>query len=266
MLIVKQDDSRKEEDGQIFVELTKNRGLDVVNCDRLGYWCDKAHLSHFIIECASCFTENELKDILKMNKETIEIKKDNVLAVYNTARNTNDYGTLHALESLFGIDFFKPKDIRERIKTFDDALKELGDDNQVVKEYYERWQLVGDKDVSKDYVAYLKLRIIIAALNEGWKPEFIPGEYRWAPYFLLYTKEEYEKLDDEVKASVVYRSSSNASAGGGVSCAGAGGGSAGVGASVGSRLAFKTEELAEYAGKQFLDIYADFLLPNQTEE
>lgn len=34
MLIVKQDDSRKEEDGQIFVELTKNRGLDVVNCDR----------------------------------------------------------------------------------------------------------------------------------------------------------------------------------------------------------------------------------------
>lgn len=48
MLIVKQDDSRKEEDGQIFVELTKNRGLDIVNCDRLGYWCDKAHLSHFI--------------------------------------------------------------------------------------------------------------------------------------------------------------------------------------------------------------------------
>lgn len=38
MLIVKQDDSRKEEDGQIFVELTKNRRLDIVNCDRLGYW------------------------------------------------------------------------------------------------------------------------------------------------------------------------------------------------------------------------------------
>ena len=57
-----------------------------------------------------------------MNKETIEIKKDSVIEVYNTARNTSDYGTLHALESLFGIDFFKPKDVRERIKTFDDAI------------------------------------------------------------------------------------------------------------------------------------------------
>lgn len=27
----------------------------------------------------------------------------------------------------------------------------------------------------------------------------------------------------------------------------------------GSRLAFKSEELAEYAGKQFIDIYADYL-------
>ena len=57
-----------------------------------------------------------------MNRETIEIKKDSVIEVYNTARNTNDYGTLHALETLFGIDFFKPKDVRERIKTFDDAI------------------------------------------------------------------------------------------------------------------------------------------------
>lgn len=202
-----------------------------------------------------------------MNNETIEIKKSNVLASYEEARKAGANGYMQFLENLFGKELFKPKNVMERVKTFDDALKELGDDNQLVKEYYERWQLVGDKDVSKDYVAYLKLRIITAALNEGWEPEFIPGERRWAPYFLLYTKEEYEKLNDDVRARVVCRSSSYASAFGGVSYAYAAYDSATVNAGIGSRLAFKSEKLAEYAGMQFLDIYADFMLPNQfTEE
>lgn len=202
-----------------------------------------------------------------MNNETIEIKKSNVLASYEEARKAGANGYMQFLENLFGKELFKPKNVMERVKTFDDALKELGDDNQLVKEYYERWQLVGDKDVSKDYVAYLKLRIITAALNEGWEPEFIPGERRWAPYFLLYTKEEYEKLNDDVRARVVFRSHSNAYASGGVSYAFAYSDSASVYAGVGSRLAFKSEKLAEYAGMQFLDIYADFMLPNQfTEE
>lgn len=202
-----------------------------------------------------------------MNNETIEIKKSNVLASYEEARKAGANGYMQFLENLFGKELFKPKNVMERVKTFDDALKELGDDNQLVKEYYERWQLVGDKDVSKDYVAYLKLRIITAALNEGWEPEFIPGKRRWAPYFLLYTKEEYEKLNDDVRARVVYRSSSNAGAFGGVSFAYASNDSASVNAYIGSRLAFKSEKLAEYAGMQFLDIYADFMLPNQfTEE
>ena len=202
-----------------------------------------------------------------MNNETIEIKKSNVLASYEEARKAGANGYMQFLENLFGKELFKPNNVMERVKTFDDALKELGDDNQLVKEYYERWQLVGDKDVSKDYVAYLKLRIITAALNEGWEPEFIPGERRWAPYFLLYTKEEYEKLNDDVRARVVYRSYYNASAFGGVSYALAHYDSAYVYAHIGSRLAFKSEKLAEYAGMQFLDIYADFMLPNQfTEE
>lgn len=50
MLIVKEDKTRTLEEGQIFVELTKNRDLSVTDCDRLGYWCDKAHLRHFILE------------------------------------------------------------------------------------------------------------------------------------------------------------------------------------------------------------------------
>ena len=257
MLIVKQDDSRKEEDGQIFVELTKNRGLDVVNCDRLGYWCDKAHLSHFIIECASCFTENELKDILKMNKETIGIKKDNVLAVYNTARNTNDYGTLHALESLFGIDFFKPKDIKERIKTFDDAIQELGEEHPYVKAYRE-WMKVRLAN-QKDIEAYLKLRIIAAALNEGWEPKFTKDEWRYFPWFYIYSKEELEEMDEEERSRVVGRAISSAYANGGLAYASANYASSHSHTSYGSRLAFKSEELAVYCGQQFIDIWVDFI-------
>ena len=64
MLIVKEDKTRKYEEGQIFVELTKNRGLSITNCDRLGYWCDKAHLKHFILELSKVMTDSDLFRLL----------------------------------------------------------------------------------------------------------------------------------------------------------------------------------------------------------
>ena len=64
MLIVREDKNRPQSQGQIFVELTKNRGLDIVNCDRLGYWCDKGHLSHFVLELTKVLTTSELEEIL----------------------------------------------------------------------------------------------------------------------------------------------------------------------------------------------------------
>lgn len=65
MLIVKEDKNRLPQQGQIFVELTKNRDLEIVNCDRLGYWCDKPHLRHFLLELSRVFTKDELNEILK---------------------------------------------------------------------------------------------------------------------------------------------------------------------------------------------------------
>lgn len=65
MLLTKEDKNRPHDSGQIFVELTKNRDLEIVNCDRLGYWCDKAHLSHFLLEISRHFTRVELLSILK---------------------------------------------------------------------------------------------------------------------------------------------------------------------------------------------------------
>lgn len=100
--------------------------------------------------------------------------------------------------------------VTERIKTFDDAREALGDEHPFVKEY---WSVVNiDLDITQDLIAYLKLRIIVAALNEGWEPKFEKGEYRYFPLFYFYTKEEYDKLDDEEKGRCVLRSGSGTSA------------------------------------------------------
>lgn len=192
-----------------------------------------------------------------MNNETLNINKENVLNAYGSA--TDEQKAM--LEIIFGKDTFKSKDITERIKTFEDACKELGSDHPLVLAYQNT--NLRDAEVAndnKDIIAYMKLRIIVAALNEGWEPQFIPGEYRWSPYFVLYTKDEIDEMDEKTRARVVYRSSYNAFAVGGVSYALSSSVSAYVNADFGSRLAFKTDDLAEYAGKQFIEIYADFML------
>jgi len=66
---------------------------------------------------------------------------------------------------------------------------------------------------------------------------------------------------------VVYRSNNYAAALGGVSYAYANNVSSYTYASIGVRLAFKTSELAAYCGRQFLDIWADFVfLPEEKSE
>lgn len=153
------------------------------------------------------------------------------------------------------------KDVRKRIKTFEDACREIGIDA-------EAWNR--DKislGLEPDVLAFLKLRIIVKALNEGWEPQFTENECRYYPWFILYTREEYNKLDEEEKSRVVYRSYNYAYALGGVSYAYAVVGSSYANAGVGVRLAFKTSELAAYCGRQFLDIWADFVfLPEEKSE
>lgn len=153
------------------------------------------------------------------------------------------------------------KDVRKRIKTFEDACHEIGIDA-------EAWNR--DKislGLEPDVLAFLKLRIIVKALNEGWEPQFTEDECRYYPWLILYTGEEYNKLDEEEKSRVVCRSSSSAGAFGGVSYANACYGSSYTSASIGVRLAFKTSELAAYCGRQFLDIWADFVfLPEEKSE
>ena len=188
-----------------------------------------------------------------MNNQ-VTINKENILNAYQQA--TEEQKEL--LENMFGKDMFQPKDIRDRIKTFNDAYHELGDKHELVRAYN---NLIVSNCMSQDIIAFAKLRIIAEALNEGWKPTFKDGECRYYPWFYIYTKKEYEELDEDEKKEcrVVYRSFSSASASGGVVYASVGGASSYSDAGYGSRLSFKTREIAEYFGKQFIDIWAEFL-------
>lgn len=189
-------------------------------------------------------------------KEIINISKEQLLETFRNA--SNEQKTV--LESLFGKDVFNPADIRERIKTFEDAVRELGEEHPIAKEWL-HWQ----GNCSADLAAYLKLRIITAALNEGWEPQFTIGEYRYYPWFCLYTQEEIDKMTEGEKCRVVGRASHNAHAYGGLVFSYAGSVSAFSSSGSSSRLAFRTKELAEYAGKQFAEIYADFCFKSEVK-
>ena len=155
--------------------------------------------------------------------------------------------------------------VTERIKTFEDACNELGEDNLMVRVYQTLIARAGKTEQSlaewmgKDVVAFLKLRIITEALNEGWHPKFTEDEYRYYPWFYIYTKEEYDNFSEEEKRRCVGRASSDVSATGGLVYSYAFHASSLSKTNSGVRLAFSTRELAEYAGKQFIDIWADFV-------
>lgn len=154
----------------------------------------------------------------------------------------------------------KPQNVMERVKTFKDACNELGIE-------HDKWvQDKKDLGLEADVIAYLKLRIIAAALNEGWKPQFTTDEYRYFPWFYLYTQSEIDEMNEEDKSRVVFRSFYNANAYGGVACAVTVYDSSYTNSYIGSRLAFKTRELAEYAGRQFVEIWADYVFKPEEEK
>lgn len=163
------------------------------------------------------------------------------------------------VENKEALDAMRP--ITERVKTFEDACNELGEENVLVQAYRTaEFNTSGNQNDVSDVVAYLKLRIIVAALNEGWQPTFSDDEYRYYPWFVFYTKEELDAMDEEERSRVLGRSNSNANANAGVACSNTGSASSYSVSYYGGRLCFKNRELAEYAGQQFLAIYADFLI------
>lgn len=148
--------------------------------------------------------------------------------------------------------------VTERVKTFDDACHELGETHPLVQHLnLVEHHLADHLDGMDDVLAYLKMRIVVAALNEGWTPDWgNKDEYKWYPWFYILTEEEYNDLDDDAKC----RAYSYASAYGGLVYSHAHSVSSFSVTSHGARLAFKSKELAVYAGQQFGDLWASFLI------
>jgi hypothetical protein len=123
--------------------------------------------------------------------------------------------------------------ITEQVKTFEDACKVLGLEpkNLPIVEN------LPEKD-RKSLIAYYKLVIIIRALNEGWEPDFC--DWNQSKYWNLF----YIELNGAYAGFAWARTDNAASY---------------ATANIGSRLCFKTRELAMYARENFRDLYLEYL-------
>lgn len=157
--------------------------------------------------------------------KTLQISEQKARELYKTG--SKDLKTI--LEESFTKEFFS-NDITDRIKTYEDACIELG-----VKPLQEEELM--KLGLTKQDIAEQKLKIIIEALNDGWKPDIFDSSiYRWYPWFRPNNSPSSFAFDDSLYM-ISY------------ACAGSG-----------SRLCLKNERLSDYCGKQFIDIWKQFLL------
>lgn len=198
----------------------------------------------------------------------MEIKKENLLKALNTGSDSVKETILAIFPELKeeAVQKADKRPVTERIKTFEDACRELGEEHTLIQAYRQILEIATCEDYMKetfgvDMVAYLKLRIICAAINEGWEPKFTEDEWRYYPWFYLYTQQELDDMDDDEKQERhMIDTGDYETEYCGFGCAGSYHVPSLTAANVGSRLCLKNSELATYCGKQFISIWADFNL------
>lgn len=128
----------------------------------------------------------------------IEFSDEQLVALYRTGGDE----ARKAIKEALGDEFSELIPVTKRVQTLDDAVRELGDDQPAVKAWrsIKYGYSVSEKDPdTADIMAYVTLRVITEALNEGWKPQFTEGERRWYAWYDFLTKEEVEGMSDEEK-------------------------------------------------------------------
>jgi hypothetical protein len=157
--------------------------------------------------------------------QTIKLSEKNARDIYPSA--AQPLKTI--LEDSFGKEFFSQK-ITDRVKTFSDACSVLG----VNPDHLAFEGIPGELQKDEQSIrAYAMLILVARSLNEGWKPDWTNhSQYKYYPWFTM------ESGSGLAYNDCAYR------------CSGSG---------VGSRLCFKSRELAEYAGKQFRDLYNQYM-------
>jgi len=157
-------------------------------------------------------------------KKKIEITEEEAIQYYNSS---NDNGFKALLEKQFGVGFWKPKNIINQVKDFNDILRISGSKLEDILPYKNPRN---KKQISQNNFA--KIQLIEEVLNQGWAPDWNNhNEYKYYPYF-----------EHKIQGGWVYCSycfhycSSNAEV-----------------------AYFKSPELAIFVGKTFIKEYSDFL-------
>jgi hypothetical protein len=155
--------------------------------------------------------------------KTLQIESQTARRLYSTAAPE----LKSILVETFGKEFFDAN-IFERVKSYEDACSELGE--QPLNEAE-----LKSLSFTDDEIAYRKLKTITRALNEDPRPDMFDAKIKkWYPYFRGYSS-GFAFYDSRC----CYSS---------------------AGARYASRLCFKSSELAAYAGRQFTDLYRRFIL------
>ena len=191
----------------------------------------------------------------------ITINKDKVAEVYQNASAE----TREALKALFGdesnfIDKSKPTlDDYTTIKTYEDACEALGA-GPVLNEPNSVMNLFGmEYKVPPHIIALMKLETISRALwGRTWKPEpdAEGSEWLYYPAFALYTKYEIDNMDEDERGDSL---SASGGAAAGFSCLYTVDRSSFANVNIGFRLCQEYSEKALYFGKQFLELWAEYL-------
>jgi hypothetical protein len=121
----------------------------------------------------------------------------------------------------------------QTIETFEEACAAKGLDPQKVLPDVTAFP----QQHQKALLALAKLIIIIDALNGDWQPDW--NNYDERKYFLWFDMETEENTPSGFRLGCA---ACNCTA-----------------SRVGSRLCFRSRELAEYAGEQFIDLYKDYM-------
>ena len=140
------------------------------------------------------------------------------------------------------------------IKTFADACKKLGIKNDMLIS-----SGGGDIEAQRQAQALYKLLIIQKAMNNGiWHDE---DGWSYYPYWVFYSKREMERMSKEEKQRKGIRQLTPCAYAEnlGIRWVNVNGHGMNTSTHSGFPLCFNSEDAALYAGKQFIDIWADFV-------
>lgn len=154
--------------------------------------------------------------------KTLKIDENKALELYSTASKE----LKEVFHATFGEDFFKPKSLFDKIKTYKDVCKELNEE-EITEDYFDI-DTFTRKEI-KQLVAFARIKQIVKLFNGNWNVDLKdPNQYKYYPYFNM------------AGSGLVF---------GGSSCF--------TWAFDGQVAYFKDNQTSDFVGKTFVDIYQD---------